>query len=543
MKKQELTKLLDRDMLDKLFGFCYARTNNSHEAEDLSSDITLEILKQANSGGEIDNAEAYVWRVARNVYAKYSGKRRAERERSYEGDADEYMNNIADEDVSDSDEEDLKNIFRAISFLARSYRDVTVAFYLDAKPTAVIARELGISETTVRQRLFYSRNEIRNEVMNMDKIQKPASLDHIEYNIWGTGSPGWSDPRAVCNRELSLHIMRLCAKKPRTAKELSEELNVPMIYIEDEVNILSKGQYGRYGALRDVGGGKYAMNFVLLDKEQTKRAWSIFEKRTPFICKTVKEFVKAHESEYLAAPFINKNVTLNAVLWQQVQNIGYNFNRKVKEILAEKSFSGVEEPKREFSVFGFENFGKDWFGGCDGVTAKNILGYSYVHILNIYSNSKELPIMHHFHCGQNLANDEKLQMAIRAIGGLDVNSLSDDEKETAAKAIEENYIYRDGDTLYTKFLVMNYADDDAADKISDKIVDAFSDEAEKTAAEIAALIREVLPEHLIPEYKFFADLAAIPVCETLIKALIDDGILEPLRDKLNAETVWMSVKK
>ena len=316
-----------------------------------------------------------------------------------------------------------------------------------------------------------------------------------------------------------------------------------MIYIEDEVNILSKGQYGRYGALRDVGGGKYAMNFVLLDKEQTKRAWSIFEKRTPFICKTVKEFVKAHESEYLAAPFINKNVTLNAVLWQQVQNIGYNFNRKVKEILAEKSFSGVEEPKREFSVFGFENFGKDWFGGCDGVTAKNILGYSYVHILNIYSNSKELPIMHHFHCGQNLANDEKLQMAIRAIGGLDVNSLSDDEKETAAKAIEENYIYRDGDTLYTKFLVMNYADDDAADKISDKIVDAFSDEAEKTAAEVAALIREVLPEHLIPEYNYFADLAAIPVCETLIKALIDDGILEPLRDKLNAETVWMSVKK
>ncbi|MBR7082465.1 MAG: RNA polymerase sigma factor [Clostridia bacterium] len=543
MKKQELIKLLDREMLDRLFGFCYARTNNSHEAEDLSSDITLEILKQAKTDGEIENAEAYVWRVAHNVYAKYSEKRRAERERSYEGDADEYMNNIADEDVSYSDEEDLKSIFRAIAFLARSYRDVTVAFYLDAKPTAVIARELGISETAVRQRLFYSRNEIRNEVMNMDKIQKPTSFDHIEYEIWGTGNPAWSDPREVCERDLSHHIMSLCSKKPRTAKELSEELNVPMIYVEDEINILLRGQYGRYGVLREVQSGKYGMNFVLLDKEQTKRAWSIFEKRTPFICKTVKEFVKAHESEYLALPYINKNVTLNAVLWQQVQNIGYNFNRKVKEILAEKFFPGVEMPKREFSVFGFENFGKNWFGGCDGITARNILGHSYVHITNIYSYSKEFPIEPHFHCGRNLANDEKLQMSIRAINGLDVNTLSDDEKETAAKAIEENYIYRDGDTLYTKFLVMNYKDDDAADKISDKIVDAFSDEAEKTAAEVAALIREVLPEHLIPEYKFFANLAAFPVCETLIKALIDDGILEPLRDKLNAETVWMSVKK
>ena len=543
MKKQELIKLLDREMLDKLFGFCYARTNNSHEAEDLSSDITLEILKQAKTDGEIDNAEAYVWRVARNVYAKYSEKRRMERERSYEGDADEYLNNIADEGVSDSDEEDLKRIFRAIAFLARSYRDVTVAFYLDGKSTAEIARELGISETAVRQRLFSSRNEIRNEVMNMDKIQKPTSFDHIEYEIWGTGSPGWSDPREVCNRELSLHIMSLCSKKPRTAKELSEELNVPMIYVEDEVKILLRGQYGRYGVLREVQSGKYGMNFVLLDKEQTKRAWEIVESRVPFICKTVREFIEEHESEYLAVPFINKNVTLNAVLWQQVQNIGYNFNRKVKEILAEKSFSGVEEPKREFSVFGFENFGKNWFGGCDGVTAKNILGYSYVHITNIYSYSKEFPITPHFHCGLNLANDEKLQMAIRAINGLDANSLTDDEKETAAKAIEENYIYRDGDTLYTKFLVMNYADDDAADKISDKIVDAFSDEAEKTAAEIASFIKKELPDYLIPEYKFVADIAAMPVLETLTKALIDDGILEPLRDKLNAETVWMSVKK
>jgi len=543
MKKQELIKLLDREMLDRLFGFCYARTNNSHEAEDLSSDITLEILKQAKTDGEIENAEAYVWRVAHNVYAKYSEKRRAERERSYEGDADEYLNNIADEGVSDSDEEDLKSIFRAISFLARSYRDVTVAFYLDEKPTAVIARELGISETTVRQRLFYSRNEIRNEVMNMDKIQKPTSFYRIEYEIWGTGNPAWSDPREVCERELSLHIMSLCSKKPRTTKEISEELNVPMIYVEDEVKILSRGQYGRYGVLREVQSGKYGMNFVLLDKEQTKRAWEIVESRVPFICKTVREFIEEHESEYLAVPFINKNVTLNAVIWQQVQNIGYNFIRQVKNILSEKYFPGVEMPKREFSVYGYENFGKSWFGGCDNATARNILGHSFVYISNIYSYSKEFPIEPHFHCGLNLARDEKLQMAIRAINGLDANSLTDDEKETAAKAIEENYIYRDGDTLYTKFLVMNYEDDDAADKVSDKIVKLFSVEAEKTAAEIASFIKKELPDYLIPEYKFVADIAAMPVLETLTKALIDDGILEPLKDKFNAETVWMSVKK
>lgn len=543
MKKQELIKLLDREMLDKLFGFCYARTNNSHEAEDLSSDITLEILKQAKTDGEIDNAEAYIWRVARNVYAKYSEKRRTERERSYEGDPSEFLASIADEEYDDSDEEDLGKIFRAIAFLARSYRDVTVAFYLDSKPTAEIARELGISETAVRQRLFSSRNEIRNEVMNMDKIEKPTALGHIEYGIWGTGNPGWSDPRKVCDRELSHHIMSLCSKKPRTAKDLSEELNVPMIYIEDEINILLKGQYGKYGVLREVSSGKYAMNFVLLDKEQTKRAWKITEDRIQFICDTVKKFIAEHESEYLALPFINKNVTLNAILWQQMKTIEYDFSYAVINALRKKFYPDVKKPDRDFSVYGFEYFGKNCGAGCDGVEAYNILGYSRIHVRNISSSSKENPICPHFHCGINLANDEKLQMAIRAIDGIDVKTLSDDEKEVAAKAIEENYIYRDGDTLYTKFLVMNEKDSEAPDDISDKIIDLFAPEAEKAAAEVAALIKDAIPDHLVPEYQFVVDICTLPVFDTLVKCLIDGGVLEPLRDKLNAETVFMSVRK
>ena len=44
MKKQDLLKYFDDDLLDKLFGFCYARTNDSYEAEELCSDNTAELL-------------------------------------------------------------------------------------------------------------------------------------------------------------------------------------------------------------------------------------------------------------------------------------------------------------------------------------------------------------------------------------------------------------------------------------------------------------------------------------------------------------------
>ncbi|HIZ56450.1 MAG TPA: hypothetical protein H9671_09720, partial [Firmicutes bacterium] len=66
MKKQELLKIIDDELLEKLFGFCYARTNDSYEAQDLCSDIIFELIKAANTDGSIENLYPFVWRVARN---------------------------------------------------------------------------------------------------------------------------------------------------------------------------------------------------------------------------------------------------------------------------------------------------------------------------------------------------------------------------------------------------------------------------------------------------------------------------------------------
>ena len=45
MKKSELLKIMNQELLDKLFGFCYARTADSHEAEELCSDIIFALVK------------------------------------------------------------------------------------------------------------------------------------------------------------------------------------------------------------------------------------------------------------------------------------------------------------------------------------------------------------------------------------------------------------------------------------------------------------------------------------------------------------------
>ena len=71
MKKRDLLNFFDDDLLGKLFGFCYARTNDSCEAEALCSDIVYALVKAAHSDGEIESIYPFIWRVARNVYAEF----------------------------------------------------------------------------------------------------------------------------------------------------------------------------------------------------------------------------------------------------------------------------------------------------------------------------------------------------------------------------------------------------------------------------------------------------------------------------------------
>ena len=207
MKKQDLLKYFDDHLLDKLFGFCYARTNDSYEAEELCSDIIYALVKAAHSDGEIESVYPFIWRVARNVYADFSNNRRKRAETIYEGDSEEILLGIAEEDTSDDSAELLTSVYRRIAFLTKAYREVMIMFYIDGLSTAQIAKAQGTSEGAVRQRLFSARQKIKSEVEEMaETYNKPVALDKIDYVIWGTGRPAWGDPRNVCTRMFSLKL-------------------------------------------------------------------------------------------------------------------------------------------------------------------------------------------------------------------------------------------------------------------------------------------------------------------------------------------------
>ena len=214
------------------------------------------------------------------------------------------------------------------------------------------------------------------------------------------------------------------------------------------------------------------------------------------------------------------------------------FREKVERILSDNYFAGVEKVKRPFSVFGYVDNGKHYGGGWDGVVARNVCGFSEIRLDNIYIKRIEK----HFGCGHNISSDSKIQLALRSINGLDVGTLSEVEKEHAAKAIECGYLYREENMLWTKILVNDIKDEDRLFDISDELSNGYFDaEAQAVAGKVAELIRRSVPDYLLGEWRFFNNIAGLPLCDGVVESLIEKGILTPPDNGIGAEGCWMGV--
>lgn len=565
MKKSHLLNIIDQELLDKLYGFCYRRTDNSHKAEELCSDIVYELIKTANTEGEIGTDEngdvealyAFIWRVARNVYADFADHRRREISRTATGDTEALLTLLSDEDDTEElellrrDAVYLSRIYRQIANLSRAYREVMIAFYLDGKSTRDIAAAQGVSENTIRQRLFSARETVRKEVTTMEKTveTKPVALHHLELNLWGHGDPTTGDPRSLIERQFSRHILWLCRNKEMSAREIAEELNVPMVYVEEELNLQVKGvgETG-YGTLRKLPNGKYISNIAMLTKEEFLAGRAIYEAHYPDLCREITNYLRTPSiaRQYINFPYLNRAPELYLIWWQHLPVLAYKLGDMVNELLRDKYFADVKPAERPFHLYGSEMSETHLdFCGWDGIAGMNICGYRQVGLENLYTRNLKA----HFHCGHNIATDGKIQLAIRAIDGLPVSALTEDERETAAKAIECGYLMRvhdeehTEDMLYTKILVMDEKDRERVYLLDHPLRERLQPLAEQVAEQTAAWLRKSLPEHLLPEYPKVSTLASAGVFDAVFHHLLDCGLLELPENGLGAEGCWMTVEK
>ena len=548
MKTNEILKLIgDKAFLDKIYQFSYRRCNTSYEAEDLCSDIILTVISAVHKQEQIKNFYAFVWTVARRVYADYCEKRNSVRQTISMENGDYAI--AAKENEIDSfieetaEQEQIRKIFAEISFLSKAYREVMVLYYLDEMKVKYIAKKLGISETTVKQRLFFARNTVRKEVETMS--ERNLSLKPVSLSFIGTGKlvePG-DDPSRKAERILSQNLVYACKDKAKSAGELSDELCVPMPYIEDELDIQLNAGNGNYGLLRKMGD-KYISNVIIVENSEFDEAGKIYTKHLDELCKKLKNHLQSHREEFLNFPYLSRQTDLQFILWALISESVWHLKGRVNEILETEFFKGIELPHRKFTTVAIAApYGTSCsarFYGCDGNETHDFCGYSYVFIRNIYGKR----IDRHYYCGQTITNDEKLRLTLKAIGGMDINTLDETQREIAAKAIECGFLRKNGEILEPRIVAIEQKDWENFRNLLCEYYDSIEDIAKEIAEEMYAYMLSHIQKHLLNEYKSYNLLVSgINLLSDLIeKCIAEDLLIEP-QQRIGPEGVLLVVER
>ncbi|MPM52328.1 hypothetical protein SDC9_99087 [bioreactor metagenome] len=543
--EETIKQLADKAFLDKLYGFAYKRCNSSPEVEDLCSEIILSVIISLRKNPQIENFNAYVWTVAHGVYADFCKKRNLQSRMQITHDySDDFLNmqtNPIDEFMESEEEKiQIRKIMYDISFLSKIYREVMVLYYLDEMKTQQIAANLGISETAVKQRLFSARNTSKKGATKMDK---KYALKPVDIAFIGTGSPVGNDPRTKAERVLSKNVVYLCKNEALSAKEISEKLGVPMPFIEDELEIQVKGENGNYGLLRKLENGKYISNVIILDISEFNQASQSYQNELDDFCNCLIEYFNTNRKKILSFPFLNEQNDVGFIAWSLISSITWNLEGIVNDCLSKKYLKDIELVKREFSSVGIANYLDDdinlYFYGCDGLGGENLCGYKKVHFCNIYGARIEK----HYGCGHNLSTDAQFMLMLKCIDGVDVNSLSESEKEVAAKAIESGLIKKSGDILRPKILVLDYKNRNDFNKLSEDIKPQIEPIGRKIADNLAKEIKTMVPRHLMNEYSLFSMLVSVPILHQSIEKCIEKGVLKAPEKPLCAEGCYLAIEK
>ena len=546
MKTNEILKLIgDKAFLDKIYQFSYRRCNASYEAEDLCSDIILTVISAVHKQEQIENFYAFVWTVARRVYADFCENRTKLRqvysEDTLNFELSEKENGIDRLIEKTSDRETLKRIFAEIAFLAKAYREVMVLYYLDEMKVKNISEKLNISETTVKQRLFFARNTVRKEVEIMN--ERNLSLKPVSLAFIGTGNPSGNDPRTKAERILSQNLVYACKDKAKSAKELSDELCVPMPYIEDELEIQLKGENGSYGFLRKMGD-KYISNVIIAENSEFNEAGKIYTKHLDELCEKLKNHLQSHREEFLNFPYLSRQTDLRFILWTLISESVWHLKERVDEILETEFFKKVKQPQRKFTTVGVAiPYGASYsarFYGCDGNETHDFCGYSYVFIRNIYGKRMN----RHFYCGQTITNDEKLRLTLKAIGGMDMNTLDETQREIAAKAIECGFLRKNGEILEPRIVAIEQKDWENFRNLLCEYYDSIEDIAKEIAEEMYAYMLSHIQKHLLNEYKSYNLLVSgINLLNDLIEKCIAEDLLTEPQQRIGPEGVLLVVER
>jgi RNA polymerase sigma factor (sigma-70 family) len=423
-----MKRFFTEELIETTYLYCYKRLNDSEDAKELAQDILTEAYAAVKTGRRIDSFYSWYWQLAYNRYCLYL------KMRSTGAVSLETAGGVipAETEPFDSieDDEEISALNYALSRLSKAYRETVVLYYLKELSIKEIAIRLGLPEGTVKSRLHDAKLHVKEGVERMNRIGQ-LSYAPVDLQLFG----GYSAPRYwdSVNDLMTKQIFSVCAKEPKSIREIADEIGVAPVYFEEKMEYLLKNKF-----IKEKSKGTYVTDFVILPKQ----AWIEFQYECSCIYesfgKEITEAIRSVEKTIRELPFYGNDMELSYLLWilyvYACTAAGSNMMKIHKESLKEKV----------------------------PIVYKKIKTVSRSNLHNDFQTSRYRKVTH-----ANLFQIEPFPSRDQIISERNINTvmklfnnpyaaLTDVEQEQAAKLIEKGYLQKKGTGLFLTMPVIEY---------------------------------------------------------------------------------------
>ena len=511
MEKEKSDKLI-ADAAKTIFSYCRIRTDSKEEAEDLSQDIILELLRTSENLRDDKAFYGFMWAVAGNVYKDWCKKRK----KIIECELDE---NISDASVPLIEllekESDLKLLYRELGLLTEQYRQVVIQYYFNNLKVSDISKSLDISESMVKFLLFKSR-KILKEGMNMERTNGNLAFNPRQMSIgtlrpkvdYSTAEHGHLIQSSVNGNLLAQNILFACYNDRCTAEEISLQIGVAVPYLENDLkNLCEKG-------LLIQKGGKYETDIVILTKEFSEES---AEKALPVhrdIAKIIDEFLNEHFNDIKSVDFYSGVQDDNLLKWHITQILlhesGTKYFNSLNFVFPTK-YGGMEA-----IVYGTEHY-LNINGGMGNTENNNAYGDKItIHDFFIL-NAKDCV---YFYRSPNRVN------IILDIARGKSNGFSENDTGEIAEFIKRGYVRKDGDKLYLNFPVFTKKQFDKIKTLVNDITDSIAGKMRQAVNITTDILVQHTPVSMKKDAENIGWVQARDCGFTSVKIMLDNGVLQ-----------------
>ena len=167
----------------RIFAFAYSKNGNTCDAEDLSQDILLEILR--SDPARAQNRQAWINGICRHVWSQYLKRNKPHWQAVGNEPAMEYLPAGDDAAIDAERNMEYDRLRQEIAYLSRTRRKVLAMYYFDNMSVEDIAVELEISAATVRWHMSRARSDLkerldmenRNGIREKIRLKRPVRVN------------------------------------------------------------------------------------------------------------------------------------------------------------------------------------------------------------------------------------------------------------------------------------------------------------------------------------------------------------------------------